>query len=305
VTVPPALSLAGRADGAVIGAAAAAATAAARRLGVDVRSAEVLHAGANVVARLGPASLVARVAHWTALVRRTPADALSREVAMAGWLHARGVPVVPPSALVPPGPHREDGHVLTFWTAAGAEAAAGAGEAGASLAALHAALSGYGAELPHGPAALVADSVGAVEVAATAGLLPAADARAVVAGASSADALPAAGPALHGDPHPRNRLATSGGVAWNDFEDAFRGPLEWDVAILRGTAGVPGDSEAGAAAALAAYEAAAGVRLDRELLAACARLREWQALCWTLLSAVHRPERVSDADRRLTRWLAS
>jgi Ser/Thr protein kinase RdoA (MazF antagonist) len=142
--------------------------------------------------------------------------------------------------------------------------------------------------------------VRAVEVAARAGLLDAASAARVVAGASSAGALPAGGRALHGDPHPRNLLATAaGGIAWNDFEDAFAGPLEWDLGILRRTAALDG------ARALAAYEAAAGVRADPDLLAACIRVRDWQALCWTFLSAVARPERRAGARQLLARRFAN
>jgi thiamine kinase-like enzyme len=104
---------------------------------------------------------------------------------------------------------------------------------------------------------------------------------------------------LHGDPHPRNLLTTAGGdVLWNDFEDAFRGPLEWDLGILLRTAALDG------AAALGAYVDRAGGRPDPDLLAACVRLRDWQALCWTLLSAAHRPERVDAGLTLLTRWLA-
>ena len=51
-------------------------------------------------------------------------------------------------------------------------------------------------------------------------------------------------------------------------------------------------------------EDATGVRPDPGMLAACVRLRDWQALCWTLLSAVHRPDRLTDGRARLTRWLA-
>src|SRR2546423_1704971 len=31
--------------------------------------------------------------------------------------------------------------------------------------------------------------------------------------------------ALHGDAHPGNLLSTPDGLVWNDFEDAWRGPL--------------------------------------------------------------------------------
>ena len=288
-----------RADAVAIESAVSTAMAVARQLGDRVRDAEVLHAGANVVVRLGPVPVVARVAHWTALVRPEPADALAREVALASWLHVRGVPVVRPSALLPPGPHRTDGHVLTFWAeAAGAVTTLDPEATAQTLAALHEALEQYPGDLPDGPQAFAADAVRGVEVAAAAGLLDVGQADAVIADAALADAVPAGGRPLHGDPHPRNLLTTADDVLWNDFEDAFRGPLEWDLAVLRRTAVQDGE------AALAAYLALTGVRPDPELLTACVRLRDWQALCWTLLSAVYRPERVAAGNSLLTRWLA-
>jgi hypothetical protein len=290
-----------RTDAAGIEAAAGAARAVASGFGVGRGPAEVLRAGANVVVRLSPEPVVARVAHWTALVRPTPAAALGREVAMASWLASRGVAVVAPSGLVPPGPHRSaHGHVLTFWTeAAGAADTLDVAVTAGALAALHDALADYPGELPAGPGEFAADAVAAVDVAARAGLLDAGQAARLATGAELAEALPASGRALHGDPHPRNLLTTAGGeVLWNDFEDAFRGPLEWDLAVMRRTAALDGE------AALAAYLALTGVRPDAGLLAACGRVRDWQALCWTLLGAVHHPRRVSAAQAFLTRWLA-
>jgi Ser/Thr protein kinase RdoA (MazF antagonist) len=38
--------------------------------------------------------------------------------------------------------------------------------------------------------------------------------------------------ALHGEPHANNYLVTARGIRWIDFEDACRGPLEWDLAFL-------------------------------------------------------------------------
>ena len=37
---------------------------------------------------------------------------------------------------------------------------------------------------------------------------------------------------LHGEPHEANRLHTAAGIRWIDFEDACRGPIEWDLAFL-------------------------------------------------------------------------
>lgn len=46
--------------------------------------------------------------------------------------------------------------------------------------------------------------------------------------------------ALHGDAHSGNALLTANGVVWNDFEDAWRGPVEWDhAAAAEGKLAVP------------------------------------------------------------------
>jgi hypothetical protein len=36
---------------------------------------------------------------------------------------------------------------------------------------------------------------------------------------------------LHGEPHNGNRISTSKGIRWIDFESACIGPLEWDLAF--------------------------------------------------------------------------
>jgi thiamine kinase-like enzyme len=44
---------------------------------------------------------------------------------------------------------------------------------------------------------------------------------------------------LHGDAHPGNLLPTAQGLLWIDFEDACRGPLEWDYATAGAADGSP------------------------------------------------------------------
>jgi hypothetical protein len=94
--------------------AAARAVGAAHGVGCD--DARALQDGINVVVHLAPAPVVARVATLTRLLRPDVARHLGREVAVAGALAAAGAPVVPPSDLLPPGPHEHDGTVLSFWT---------------------------------------------------------------------------------------------------------------------------------------------------------------------------------------------
>jgi hypothetical protein len=45
--------------------------------------------------------------------------------------------------------------------------------------------------------------------------------------------------ALHGEPHDGNRITTSSGVRWVDFESVCRGPLEWDLVFVPEAARAP------------------------------------------------------------------
>jgi hypothetical protein len=76
----------------------------------------VLQDGINVVLHLAPAPVVARVATLTRLLRHDGLTPFGREVSLAGALASAGAPVVPPSDLLPPGPHRHGDTVLSFWT---------------------------------------------------------------------------------------------------------------------------------------------------------------------------------------------
>jgi hypothetical protein len=49
---------------------------------------------------------------------------------------------------------------------------------------------------------------------------------------SQFDDRPLSQRSLHGEPHAGNRLRTSSGIRWIDFENACRGPVEWDLAFL-------------------------------------------------------------------------
>ena len=95
--------------------ALAAATTVAGAHGLDVVEPVALHDGVNVVVHLRPAPVVARVATLTPLLRPAVQRPFGREVALARALAEAGAAVVPPSAELPPGPHRHDGLTLSFW----------------------------------------------------------------------------------------------------------------------------------------------------------------------------------------------
>jgi hypothetical protein len=256
----------------------------AREHGAVVEDTVVLYDGANTVVHLRPAPLVARVAAATAVVRPRPADALALEVDLAGWLVARGAPVVPPSGLVPPGPHTSGGRVLSMWQHVPTSGVAdGRPEVVATLlAAVHDLAVGYEGALP-GPEEILGDVVRAGQVTAGHGELDAGQRRRMAEGAElAAEIAGTGGMALHGDPHPGNVLLVGPAALLTDFEDSWRGPVEWDLAVLRMSRRHDG------AAALAAYTALTGVRPDAALMEACARLREVQALAWRVLMDAYR-----------------
>jgi hypothetical protein len=249
--------------------------AAARRHGLEVTDPRVVRDPSNVLVHLAPASVVARVATTTATARPDGARAwLVRDVAMAGWLHARAAAVVAPAHELPPGPHDEDGFVLTFWRLVEPQAQRPAdARAGRELRELHDQLDGFpGALAPLssvlGEAGMLIDHCGLNALRE-----PLRAAREVLE-EGDWPARP-----LHGDAHAGNLLSTASGVLWTDFEDCCAGPAEWDLACLVfGSADGP--------AALDAY----GYKGDPAAVEAFVEARALQVAAWTALMAEHHPQ---------------
>src|SRR3954469_12082443 len=93
----------------------AAAQAVAREHGVACDEAVRIAAGSNVLVHLKPAPVVARVMTGTAVWHDDPGQWLAREVAVGAFLAGRTDLVVPPSEILPPGPHEQDGLWMTLW----------------------------------------------------------------------------------------------------------------------------------------------------------------------------------------------
>src|SRR5262249_2255403 len=75
----------------------------------------VLRDAWHVLVHLRPLPLVARVSNGRPYPEGPPEDDVIRELAVASHAARAGAPVVPPSELLDPGPHRHDGHVVAFW----------------------------------------------------------------------------------------------------------------------------------------------------------------------------------------------
>lgn len=230
-------------------AAVAAAVAAGRELGLTVTEPRLLHDLFSVVVHLEPAPVVARVP--TVLPDSVTLDSVSRrqrsELDVTRWLADQGVPVLPPSPLVPREPVQRDGFSVTFWEyvpenrdkepdyAANAE----------STATLHAALRDYpgqltflGAAEPHSLSAALAQLEKSPDLISPQDLARARrEWEALEPITSSQERFQKAFPGIdlqpvHGDSPPANIFAATDGDRYADFELVSYGPVEWDLAAL-------------------------------------------------------------------------
>lgn len=274
-----------------------AATALARDLGLGEVRPQVLSDRGSLMVRLPGAGLVARVSTHTAAQRRDPARWLAREVAVGRLAQAVGAPVVPPGEHA--GPHLVEGLWVSLWrdVGDGDGSRATPEESAAALAEWHRLLGDAGRDLPVLPVVheLVTEPL---EYAARLGQLDPVthaalvreheDALTAIEGLGSREVL------LHGDAHRGNLLRAGQTWLWGDLEEACRGPIEWDLAVLGST---PTD-EIGRAA-LAAYGAITGHPVPTpEDLAPWLRLRTLEATAWLVGCAVTFPERYAEPARR-------
>jgi hypothetical protein len=135
----------------------AAAQAVAREHGVACDEAVRIAAGSNVLVHLKPAPVVARVMTGTAVLHDDPEQWLAREVAVGAFLAGTDL-VVPPTDILPPGPHERGGLWMTLWEFVPHDEQApppAAAELGRSLRALHEALAGFSGDL--GPLSEIRD----------------------------------------------------------------------------------------------------------------------------------------------------
>ncbi len=218
-----------------------AAVGAAHAHGIEAQAPTILQDWNDTIVHLAPAPVVARVS--TSLVSCGEEETCARELEIAAHAIAAGGPVVPPSSLLPPGPHRADGLTITFWDFVVADPEGPEPRtAGKALRALHDALADYPEPLPRlderldraarvlaAPSALPELAVVDRELLARSF----GDLRATVAGFAAPERV------LHGGAHSGNLLKTSAGLRWIDLDTVCRGPLEWDLAHLPAEAAAP------------------------------------------------------------------
>ncbi len=239
----------------------------------------------NLVLHLEPLSIVARVAMATSAARVGMAW-LAREVDVSRFLGA-ALSTVPIDQDA--GPHERDGFVISFWELEQTTGlAADPAIAGQRLAACHRALRAYPRDrVPHlGAYVEVDETRPRVSFDRDDGLRVdrAVDqARRIVEGAA---ARSGSMQAVHGDAHLGNVLATKRGVLWTDWEDAFGGPIEHDLACLRSKADLFGEDREAIERAYAAYD----VEHDASLVRDLGLVRNVQVIVWLALFAQRQPE---------------
>jgi hypothetical protein len=260
----------------------------ARTLGLAC-SPRVLADRSNLVLCLGPHPLVARVAMATSAARVGLAW-LRREVEVSRFLGASRA--TQPATILPAGPHEVGGLVVSFWQRETLGASIDPRAAGRLLAACHRALAGYPrASLPYLGAWEEVRGIAARAIASP--LLEEPERAAIERGIDQAERILEDAPrrtasmqAVHGDAHLGNVLATERGTLWTDWEDAFVGPIEHDLACLRSRADLFGEQRDEIDAACAAYDLPHDPDLVREL----GHVRNVQVIVWLAIFAERQPE---------------
>lgn len=262
---------------------------------------EVLQDGNTLVLRLTE-TLVARVLQDCDGPRQGE-EWFARENAVAAHLTRKGAACIPLHGGLPAGPHTHLGYGMNFWifvTQVAGEPLPE--EVGRTLYSCHAALADLAEPLP--PLAILTEALGVLGLVEERHLFPAATVsllrERLVPAVSALEAYPRQ--PLHGDAHLGNLMSTTRGLLWTDWEDAFSGPVEWDLASAVWNREVLEGDAVGARATLDAYQAAGG-RVDAEALRICmvaraAVMTAWYPILYPDMSA----DRVEKLQQRLA-WL--
>lgn len=264
----------------------AAAVALAAELGIRCEEPRIVNEGFNLLLELCPEPVLARIPTAVAEIR-DPLESARSELAFAALLAESGIEAARPSTLVPPGPHRSDGLVISFWELEReVSRPLGVRAAAESLRRIHDLDPRRASFLP--PFRPLAELDVLLERIKARRLLEANDLELLEGEKKRLTALlperfderP-----LHGDAHFYNVMETARGTVWIDLEDGCLGPVEWDLASLQTAARRLGQ-DLPWREATAAY----GGVLDDELLELMVELRGVYVAAWHALGAATIPE---------------
>lgn len=269
--------------------------------GVVADRCEILQDGHTLVVRLTE-TLVARVVTDIDGPRQG-LDWFERETAIAAHLTRHHAPVIPLHPDLPATAHQHEGYAMNFWEFVTAtDAVPEPGEIGSTLYQCHEILRHFPESLPelailHETLAILESSVEKDYFdAPTVDLLK----RHLQQSIDVLAPLPAQ--ALHGDAHMGNLMMTTQGMLWSDWEDAFSGPVEWDLASIIWNAKLLDADQDFVAQVLKSYQEAGG-RYDASVLDQCLIARAAVMSAWyPILYPSPSEERVRKLMQRIE-WL--
>ncbi|MFY7817772.1 MAG: phosphotransferase enzyme family protein [Akkermansiaceae bacterium] len=274
-----------------------------RRHGIEPDRSEVLQDAHTIVVRL-TRSLVARIVTDTQGPRQGTTW-FTRETAIAAHLTEHRAPIIPLHLDTPPKAHVQNGFVMNFWQYVTLiDAQPDPIAIGASLAQCHQILATFPEPLP--ALGILHESCGILEQQSVRDALPRDTIRMLLRHLCQSIEILSTLPhqVLHGDAHPGNLMMTTRGLLWTDWEDAFSGPIEWDLASVIWNSHLLENDQRTVAVILKAYETG-GTNinrraLDQSLIARAAVMSAWYPVLYPNPSA----ERVLKLEHRL-RWLES
>ncbi|MBK1883279.1 aminoglycoside phosphotransferase family protein [Luteolibacter pohnpeiensis] len=262
---------------------------------------DVLQNGNTVVVRLTE-TLVARIVADVDGPRQGTSW-FERENAIAQHLAVLGAPVIPMHPELPPGPYHHSGYPVNFWKfVTQIELEPTPGEIGSTLHHCHRLLESFQQPLPK--LAILHESLELLETLEQRGQFTTNTADLLRESlAKSLDKIESSTmQPLHGDAHPGNVLNTTEGLLWTDWEDAFLGPIEWDLASIIWNARILDNDQETADGILTSYEKSGGtidpMVLQHCLIARAAVMSIWYPVLYPDLT----PERKAKLQRRLD-WL--
>lgn len=244
--------------------------------GITPDRCEVLQNGSTLVLRLTE-TLVARVVQDRDGPRQGT-EWFERENAVALHLTQHGAPVIPLHPDLPAGPHEHLGYPVNFWQfVTRIEVEPDPCEAGRTLRQCHEILRTFPEPLPE--LAILRESLAILK---DRDLFPR-PIRQMLCERLSTSMSVLDGctlQPLHGDAHMGNLMNTTRGLLWTDWEDAFSGPIEWDVASIIWNARILDQDHATAEAILQAYGPVDDEVLKYCLIARAAVMSAWHPILY-------------------------
>ena len=250
--------------------------------GITSDRCDILQDGSTLVLRLTE-TLVARVVQDSEGPRQGT-DWFARENAIAQHMTRNGAPVIPLHPDLPPGPHEHLGYPMNFWefvTRIDAEPEAAA--VGHTLKRCHEVLRSFSEPLP--VLGILTETIAILddrEKRPEGSDFPSPTHRILRDRITSSFEVLQSLPAqpLHGDAHMGNLMNTTRGLLLTDWEDAFSGPVEWDVASLIWNAEILDEDHATVRTILDAYGPVNARALRQSLIARAAVITAWYPILY-------------------------